>query len=307
MLRKVPSLSALRVFVAAAQHQNFRRAADQLALTESAVSRQIASLEKQIGVLLFVRSKRRVTLTQVGKVYASQVAQALGVLEGHTLDAMAREETGATLELASLPTLAAEWLIPLLPRFAALHPHITLNISTRSKMFDFEGSPFDAAIHCGEPKWPQAQCSYLFGELSMPLCHRDLLKGHAQPWSPALLAGMPLLHLATRRMDWQLWFEKAGVPSVNAMRGSCFEQHSLLVSAVKARLGAALLPFFVAQKFIDDESIVSPCPLPLRTSRSYYLVIPDTKPMSIPMMAFRDWLLEEAQASAQGEFEMAPG
>jgi DNA-binding transcriptional LysR family regulator len=303
MLRRVPSLAALRVFVAAARHQNFRRAADQLALTESAVSRQIASLERQIGVELFTRSKKRVVLTQVGEVYAGQVSQALGVLEGHTLDAMARGEAEATLELASLPTLAAEWLIPRLPGFAARHPRIVLNISTRSSMFDFDGSPFDAAIHCGDPNWPKAQCSPLFGELSLPVCHRDLLRGQAAPLAPAAVAQLPLIHLATRRMDWHLWFEKAGVPSAHAMRGPCFEQHSLLASAVQAKLGVALLPQFVARKYLDDGTLVSPCPVSLRTSRGYYLVIPDTKPISPSVMAFRDWLVEEAQAATLREFE----
>lgn len=295
MSQKTPSLNALRAFEAAARHQNFRRAAGELALTESAISRQIALLEDRLGVLLFERNKRRVSLTQAGALYARQVADVLVTLERNTLDVMAHAGAGGVIELASLPTLASEWLIPRLPDFLREHPQVVVNISTRSELFLFEGTKFDAAIHCGAPNWPNAQAKLMFGEESVPVCHPSLV-GDRRDLSTEELAALPLLHLATRRSDWQQWFDAGDSGSVNAMRGPSFEQHTLVISAALAKLGIALLPQFLAKKYIDSGLLVCPCERRLRTARAYYFVYPDARPLGHPLVLFRDWLLAQSLA-----------
>jgi len=304
MSQKIPSLNALRAFEAAARHQNFRRAAADLALTESAISRQIALLEDRLGVMLFRRSKRRVSLTQAGTLYARQVGDVLATLERNTLDVMAHEGVGGVIELASLPTLAGEWLIPRLPDFLREHPQIVVNISTRSELFLFEGTKFDAAIHCGASNWPNAQTDLMFGEESIPVCHPSLLTDR-RPLTPQQLATFPLLHLATRRTDWQQWFDCENGEPVNAMRGPSFEQHTLLISAALAKLGIALLPQFLAQKYLDSGLLVSPCERRLQTTRAYYFVYPDSRPMGHPLMLFRNWVLAQAQSFSSASTDVS--
>ena len=154
MRQRLPSLSNLRAFDAAALHLNLRRAAADLYITESAVSRQIASLESLLGVQLFHRANQRITLTAAGVLYSRQVRELRRKLQRDTLDIMAHEGVGGTVELACVPTLAVEWLIPRLPGFYARHPQVIVNIRAQSDVFLFEGTPYDAAIHFGEAVYP---------------------------------------------------------------------------------------------------------------------------------------------------------
>ena len=154
MSRKIPSMKALLAFDAAARHQSFTHAAQELSLTEGAVSRQIASLEGSLGIRLFDRVRNRVTLTQSGQVYAEQVRNSLERIERDALQIMAHEGKGGVIELAVLPTLTSQWLLPRLAAFYARHPDITINMSVRTSLFLFQGTPFDAALHFGEPTWP---------------------------------------------------------------------------------------------------------------------------------------------------------
>jgi len=149
MRRKIPSIEALIAFEAAARYQSFTRAADELALTQSAVSRQIAAMEEYLGVPLFNRVKQRLALTELGQIYAAQIRDHLLRLERDTLAIMSHQGTGGILELAVTPTFATRWLIPRLPGFYAKHDAIVLNLTTRAEPFLFTDTPFDAAIHFG--------------------------------------------------------------------------------------------------------------------------------------------------------------
>src|SRR3990167_769292 len=248
MRRPIPSITALMSFDAAARHQSFTRAADELALTESAVSRQVAGLEASLGIKLFERVKQRVTLTQAGRAYGEQVKQSLERIERDTLEIMAHEGKGGIIELAVLPTFASQWLIPRLGGFSARHPDVTINMNARTRVFLFDDTPFDAAIHFGTPTWPGSRAHYLFTEEAVPVCAPGLLK-KSRNIAPRALAALPLLHSATRPEDWRNWFSAAGIDDINAMKGPRFELHSMLISAACAGLGVALLPgFLVAQQ-----------------------------------------------------------
>ena len=221
MRKSIPSTRALAIFDAAARQQNFRRAADELALTESAVSRQIANLEASLGVKLFERAKKRVTLTRAGKAYSERVRQSLACIERDALEIMAREGEGGILELAVLPTFATQWLIPRLKDFYSRHPDVIINMSARTGLFMFDDTPFDAAIHFGEPRWAGARTDYLFREETVPVCVPDMIKGRRRMTAQAL-SGHTLLHSSTRSEDWRNWFLAAGVHGVNAMKGPRF-------------------------------------------------------------------------------------
>ena len=172
MLRKtfLPPIADLLAFEAAARHASISRAAAELHLTQSAVSRQVRQLEAHLGMALFHRVRQRVVLTDAGRVYAAELRAALQQLSGATQKIMAFSGGGGLLNLAVLPTLGTRWLIPRLGDFAAQYPQVTLNVAARTEAFDFALEPFDAAIHYGAPHWAGAVCEYLMHEQVVPVC-----------------------------------------------------------------------------------------------------------------------------------------
>jgi DNA-binding transcriptional LysR family regulator len=294
MRRKIPGVEALIAFEAAARHQSFTRSADELALTPSAVGRQIAILENYLGVSLFNRIKKRISLTDVGQMYARNVRESLEKIERDTLAAMAHQGAGGILELAVIPTFATRWLIPRLPAFYAQHEHITLNLTTRAEPFMFTGTQFDAAIHFGNPAWPGAIAHHLFGEEMTPVCSPRLLNGHAS-LKPEDLEKFTLLHQSARPDAWRQWLGQAGVREANCMKGQRYELFSMLVEAARAGLGIALVPrFFVLNELAAGELLI-PCDLSLHNDKGYYLVYPECKQCSPLLMAFEKWLLVAAE------------
>ncbi len=294
MRRKIPGTELLIAFETAARHQSFTRAAEELSLTQSAVCRQISTLEDYLGVQLFNRIKKRVTLSEAGLIYAKQVRESLKQVEHDTLSLMAHRGAGGVLELAVTPTFSTRWLIPRLGDFHAAHPGITLDLTTRAEPFMFTDTPFDAAIHFGDPGWPGALTEYLFGEEIVPVCRPGMLKGEI-PIAPAELEKLPLLHQSARPDAWREWFEVAGLSNVNAMGGSRYELFSMLVAAAKAGLGVALVPRFFVIGEIASGDLVIPSPYILRNQRSYYLVYPENKVGSASLQVFRQWLREQAR------------
>lgn len=303
MRRKIPGTELLIAFETAARHQSFTRAAEELFLTQSAVCRQIAALEEFLGVQLFNRIKKRVTLSEAGQTYAKQVRENLKRIEHDTLSLMAHRGAGGVLELAVIPTFATRWLIPRLKDFQAAYPGITLNLTTRAEPFMFTDTPFDGAIHFGDPIWPGAVTEYLFGEEMVPVCSPVLLDGKASI-EPAELEELPLLHQSARPDAWREWFAAAGLPNVNAMGGARYELFSMLVEAAKAGLGVALVPRFFVLSEIASGELATPCAFALRSQRSYYLVYPENKAELPSLRAFCQWL--SAQAAAYRELSDRP-
>ena len=298
MRRKIPGTDLLIAFETSARHQSFTRAAEELCLTQSAVCRQISTLEDYLGIQLFNRVKKRVTLSEAGLLYAKQVREYLKQMEHDTLSLMAHRGAGGVLELAVIPTFAARWLIPRLADFHSRNPAITLDLTTRAEPFMFTDTPFDAAIHFGDPVWPGAITEYLFGEEMVPVCSPSLLGG-ATRVAPEQLERLPLLHQSARPDAWREWFEVAGRPNVNAMGGSRYELFSLLVEAARAGLGVALMPrFFVLSEIASGELLI-PSPYVLHNQRSYYLVYPQNKVGSPSLQVFCQWLRDQASAYRQ--------
>lgn len=295
MRRRIPGLELLAAFETAARHQSFTRAAEELSLTQSAVCRQIAALEDYLGVRLFNRIKKRVTLSEAGQLYAKQVRESLKRIEHDTLSLMAHRGSGGVVELAVIPTFATRWLIPRLVSFHEENPSITLDLTTRAEPFMFTDTPFDAAIHFGDPIWPGAITEYLFGEEIVPVCSPSLLKGRVQI-TPEELSRLPLLHQSARPDAWREWFEVAGLSHVNAMGGARYELFSMLVEAARAGLGVALVPRFFVVGEIASGQLLTPCPYVLHNQRSYYLVYPENKADSVPLAAFREWMCRQAAA-----------
>ena len=292
MFRKtfLPPVSDLLAFEAAARHTSMSRAAEELHLTQSAVSRQIRQLEAQLGMALFHRVRQRVVLTDSGRVYAADVRTVLQQLSGATQKAMTWTDGGGMLNLAVLPTLGTRWLIPRLGNFSARYPDVTVNMAARSEPFDFSLVPLDAAIHFGAPHWAGAVCEYLMHEQVVPLCSPGYRAQHGITQLQDL-AKVVLLQQTTRPTQWADWLEQVGAEAMHALRGPRYEQFAMIAQAAVSGLGAALLPRFLVETEIASGALVELFPQALTSTDAYYLVYPESRAQTPLVRAFRDWIL----------------
>lgn len=309
MRRNIPSTQALACFEVAARHESYTRAAQELSLTQSAVSRQILALEEFLGVQLFRRTRHGVVLTPAGAHYGRQVARWLQGLERDTLDVMAHQGEGGTLSLAAVPTFATRWLIPRLPRLAQQHPDIVVHIETQTRPFLFADTTFDAALYAGTPEqvanWPGIQAQWLMNEDVVPVCSPRVLEAAAQRGRgrayqtvpPEALASLPLLQQSTRPYGWRQWFEAMGVDAPKALDGPRYELFSMLAEAATHGMGVALIPPLLIEAELARGELVVACARPLRGERGYYLISP-AQPQPPVLAAFSAWLAAMARLDA---------
>jgi LysR family glycine cleavage system transcriptional activator len=295
MRRKIPSLQALACFEAAARHQSYTRAAQELALTQGAVSRQLTALEDFVGVALFKRTRHGVSLTERGRDYAAQVAVRLQALEQDTLDVMSTQGRGSVLHLAAVPTFATRWLIPRLPALKVQQPDLTVHIETRTRSFMFADTPFDAALFAGTPEqvsqWAGTHAVKLLDEVVVPVCAPTLLP-EASTLPPEAIASMPLLQQSTRPEAWRQWFEAQGVAAPQALSGARFELFSMTAAAAACGMGVALVPKLLVEGELARADLVVACDRPMTNARAYYLVRPVQDDVPPAMQLFMDWLLK---------------
>lgn len=291
--RFLPSLSALQAFEAAARHGSFSRAAEELNLTQGAVSRQVRGLENALGIRLFELVRQRVILTELGRRYLEDVRRTIDSLERSSLRAMAMAGAADIIDLAALPTFGSRWLIPRLPSFYANHPDVTLNCTSRFFPFDFRNEPFDAAIHFGPPVWPGAVLYHLFNERMLAVCSPAFRDQH-HIGKDSCLADVPLLQQSTRPSAWADWFEGLGSVPRNAGAGGRYDQFSMIAQGAAAGLGAALLPEFLIEEELATGKLVVAHPHVLESGQAYFLVIPEEKTATRPLAAFRTWLMAQA-------------
>jgi LysR family glycine cleavage system transcriptional activator len=286
----LPNVGNLLAFEATARHGSVSRAAEELNLTQSAVSRQIQHLEESLGVSLFRRSRQRVVLTDVGRMYAANVRSTLAELSDATHQAIALSGTRGVLNLAVLPTFGTRWLIPRMPEFFAQHPDVTVNFGVRLVPFDFATEPFDAAIHFGQPHWPGAVCEHLMNEEAVPVCS-PAYRERENIRSPQDLTRVTLLQQSTRPTAWAEWFGVANVDVGNPLRGPRFEQFAMVAQAAAAGLGAALIPHFLIADELASGRLEILFPQRLLSGGAYYLVYPEPKAEAALVRSFRDWIL----------------
>ena len=287
--RFLPSTTALLAFEALARLGTATAAASELSLTQSAISRQLKTLEDQLGVQLMQRDGRRLQLTPIGQAYALKARDILNQLAVASIEARTNP-TGGTLNLAILPAFGMHWLAPRLSDFSKAHPEITVNLSTRLVPFDFRTNHFDAAIHFGREDWPNAQHLKLMSESVVPVCAPDLMNQPAT--NPNDLLNHPLLHLETRPRGWARWFAAHGhnekLPS-----GMTFDHFSTMAQAAMHGLGIALLPIFVAEPYLENGQLTRAAPNTSDSIGSYYLVWPLEPNSSAPLLAFQNWLTDQ--------------
>lgn len=281
--RHLPSIPSLLALEALDRLGTASAAGEELSLTQSAVSHQLAALEGQLGVTLIRREKGRLSLTPAAQDFVAEARGALHRIAQAALTLQANPQ-GGTLSLAILPAFGMRWLAPRLAAFAKAHPEVTVNLSTRLKPFDFEDSPFDAAIHYGRQDWPGCAFLKLMEEEILPVAAPSF-----QVKTPGEVLTLPLLQLQSRPGDWMRWFAHHGMPGQRPP-AMMFDQFATMQQAAIHGMGAALMPLFLIE---DDLAAGRLHPLygaPIPAAGSYYLVWPKDRPPRAPLASFTTWL-----------------
>ncbi|OOG44789.1 LysR substrate-binding domain-containing protein [Polaromonas sp. A23] len=305
MRRKIPSTTALALFESAARHQSFTHAAQEYAVTQSAVCRQIAGLEDFLKVKLFRRTKRGVLLTEAGTNYARDVRARLDDVERDTLTLMAKGGAGGSLELGVVPTFAAKWLVPRLGEFQRLHPDIAVHLSSRTRPFLFADTALDAAICAGEAGWPGTESCFLMDERLVAVGSPALVKTR-RTLKAADLANLPLLQMSTRPYAWRQWFESLGLSVENDLAGARMELFSMTTEAAIHGQGLALIPRFLIEDHLTQGRLVPLIEHEFLSDRRYYFIYPEQKSDNAVLALFRGWLEGEA-ARYRGALSAGPG
>jgi DNA-binding transcriptional LysR family regulator len=285
--RLLPSIPALLALEALDRLGTASAAAEELCLTQGAVSRQVQALEGQLGVALVVRERQRLRLTPAAQDYVAQVRVHLQAIAQASLRLRANPG-GGSLDLAILPAFGMHWLAPRLAGFAALHPQVTLNLSTRLRPFDFADEGFDAAIHFGRADWPGADHLLLLDEQIQAVC----APGLPQAETAADLLARPLLQLESRTGAWGKWFSHHGLLR-QKVSGMLFDQFATMREAAIHGLGTALLPTFLIQRDLAEGRLVAAFGQPVPGQGSYYLVTPRDRPERAALTAFRAWIASQ--------------
>ena len=289
MSPRLPPLHTLRTFEAAARHQSFTRAATELHLTHGAISHQMRALEQELGVALFERRSRGVTLTPQGERLAEAVRDALERLA----HGIAELRAGRALTISVLPAFASHWLIPRLADFKQRHPEIDINVRASPVLADFKDD-VDLAVRYGGGNWPGVVALPLADEDVFPVCSPRFADGRL-PRTLQELAAAPLLH--TPLQPWDAWFSALGVDVMPGRRGMTFAETDMLLRAAIDGLGIALSRRLLAQPELDAGRLVRPVPDSVKSDRRYFIVYPPAHAKEPRLAVFREWLLEQASAS----------
>lgn len=298
MRRYLPSSTALKCFEASVRHLSFTRAAEELHLTQSAVSRQIRNLEEFLSRDLFIRLNKRLVLTGTGAAYYKEVVPLLDGMESACLRMLHREDEKTTLTLAALPTFASHWLLPKLSIFQQAFPQFQLKIKALEGTAIADPSSVDMMIHYGGDHWPRAVSHHLLNETVIPVCSPTLWAQISREKTEAAadsLCQLPLLHLTSRMNAWTDWMARNEI-SEASFSGPCFEHFHMLLEAVKLSMGVALLPTPIAQAALNRGELVAPFGDPIETSHEYFLSYPADKADLEQVVMFRDWLLDNLDA-----------
>jgi LysR family transcriptional regulator, glycine cleavage system transcriptional activator len=292
-----PNVAELHAFASSARHLNFSYAARELGLTPSAVSRQIANLEALLGVRLFVREGRNLSLTRAGQVYHARIAGPLREIGNASLEMLSSRENSDLLTIASVPTFTTKWLVPRLPAFLATVPDITL--SFRRHLAQGDPFPFglDAAIRYGDGRWEGVHCDYLAGRTFVPVCSPAFAARHALR-APGDVAAVPRVVHEQADAVWTAWMERHRVPNMNALAGPRFEQYSVLIQAAQTGLGIALIPAFLIEAQLDGGTLVVPfdAPVDVDDQGHYLCYMPERLEASSALRRLREWLLDACAA-----------
>jgi len=289
----IPPLSALQAFETIARRKSFSLAAEELHLTPSAVSHQVAKLESLLGVRLFERSARGVELTPAGQQYLQRVASALGAISTATDDL--RHGVQDTLYLHSSPSFASLWLMPRIARFTEQHPHISLMLSASHVHSDFQLGQMDIDIRYGLPNWPNLEVEPVFTEKIMPLASPEFIRTHGLH-TPADLLRVPLIQSSVSVVQWPEWFNRFCSDFRPGRMGLRFDRAMMGLDAAVQKLGVALESASIGQSLIGSGKLQPVFDEAMCVQvQAHFMVYPARHAARPEVKSFVEWLREEAK------------
>ncbi|MBU2918639.1 transcriptional regulator GcvA [Psychrosphaera sp. F3M07] len=297
MARRLPPLNSLKAFEAAARNLSFTKAAEELFVTQAAISHQIKLLEEHLSMKLFMRRNRSLLLTEEGQSYYLDIKDIFAHLYEATERLLTRGAKGS-ISIALTPSFAIQWLIPRLSEFSNLHPDIDVKI----KAVDYDDNSLtddvDVAIYYGLGNWQGVFTDKLYTEYLTPVCSPLLLSGEKALSEPSDLMNHTLLHDMSRN-NWKEWIKVAGVKDINVNQGPIFSHSSMVLQAAIHGQGIALGNSVLAKPEIESGRLVTPFNEVLVSKNAFYLVCREAQVDSPKIVAFRNWLLEAVRAEQE--------
>src|SRR5690554_4370198 len=288
MPRRLPSLSALRAFEAAARHLSAKRAAEELSVTPTAVSHQIRQLEKSLDVALFVRRPRQLTLTAPGQALLAVLSDSFDAI-AETVTKLRRPPARHAVTLSTTPAVAARWLLPWVCLLREAHPQLDLSIQVSHEAVALDGIVADMAIRYGEGPWPGLAAEKLFDNVFVPTCSPSLVLRE-----PAELVHHTLLHFSAPKavspVDWAAWQRQAKVPGLDVSAGLIFSDETHSIAAALDGQGVALMSRYLIEEELRQGRLVQPFG-PELTAAPFRLVYPPERLEEPAIIAVRDWIV----------------
>jgi LysR family transcriptional regulator, glycine cleavage system transcriptional activator len=300
---RLPPLNALRAFEAAARHLSVKNAADELCVTPGAVSQMLKALELHLGVMLFKRMNRRISLTDAGQDYLPAIRNAFRQIAEATRRVATSADTGV-LTVSVTPAFAAAWLVPRLRGFQDAYPEIDLQIVTGKALVDFLRDGVDVAVRHGLGRYPGLRSERVFAVELVPIAAPTLVAQLGVPTAPIELTRWPQVHDAERK-DWHLWFQAQGIDEIGGSRGPAFDDPGLSLKAVLAGQGAGLLPAAMAALDLAEGRLVKLADVAWPEAFAYYLVYPEINHDRPKVAAFRSWILNAAASDASDKMPVS--
>lgn len=300
-MRQLPPLNSIRAFEATARHLSFTKAADELNVTAGAISQQVKSLEEYLGIQLFRRKNRQITLTQEARIGLANLSDGLDKLaEG--IGAIRDFQTNQPLTITLPPTFAARWLMPRLKSFQKAHPEINVRIDASYRLVDIINEDIDAAIRFGTGEYAGLDSDFLFPQEIILVCSPALLEHGPKLEKPEDLENFSLLHCdfnlspsSQTQPDWDMWFAMVGMDNVDPSQEIYFAQHDLLVQAAIEGQGVALVASVSASNALQEGLLIQPLKSPISLDDSFYFICAKEKSGLPRVQAFRKWLLKEVE------------
>lgn len=296
----LPTLVAMQCFEASARHLSFTRAGDELNLTQSAVSKQIAQLESTLERPLFRRTRKQLQITPEGELYLGEIRKILSHAEMSTRQLRSYTGRNQALHVATPPTFGERWLIPHLNGFRFRHPDIDLDIRSRNEPIDFKSDEFDVAFFFGQGVRPAAECFRLMGENMVPVCSPKILPPDGLS-GPLSLTQLVLLQTTARIEAWHDWFQDQDCYTDHSYHGPRFETFSMALCAAREGCGVALVPRILASEEINTGQLVVPWNFAQRSQDAYFIAYPEHKSEVPKVKALVSWVVEHLTTPGQAE------
>ncbi|MEQ9500623.1 MAG: transcriptional regulator GcvA [Deltaproteobacteria bacterium] len=296
---KLPSLSALRAFEAAARHLSFTRAAEELCVTQAAVSHQVRALEEELGHALFNRHPRRVSLTEEGRILSQAASSAFSEI-AHGVEAMAQAGHTGAVNVSVSPSLAVKWLLPRLDDFRDSHPEIDVRISANDRLIDPVREGVDLCIRYGPGNYPGLETTLLMKDQVYPVCSPALKRELGSPadLSEVVLLQDEMMIEDDSRPDWKKWFEAAGVEDPCKGETIRFSHAVMMIDAALAGQGVALGRSTLVADDLEQGRLVRPFEPFFESAFAYWVAVPKGAVLGPKITAFREWLLAQAGTGA---------